>query len=63
MVLSVSSDTAIDESDAISISAFGKRADISAWNSGMRSRSAFEILMALPSDALTTDAITTDSPL
>ena len=63
IVLFVSSATAVDESEIISIVAVGKRVCISACNSGIFFRNACEILIALPSDALTTDAITTGSPL
>ena len=63
IVLYVSSNTDVDESDTICISAFGKRFCISDNNAGKRSRSSCEILIALPSDDLTTDATTTSSPL
>ena len=59
----VSSATDTDESATISMRASGKRDSRSAWNSGIRARKSRDILMALPSDALTTDAIITSWPL
>ena len=59
----VSSATATDESAIISMRASGKRVCNSDWNSGNFSRKSCDMLIALPSDALTTDAIITSLPL
>ena len=59
----VSSATATDESEIISIVASGKCDFRSACISGISARKSRDTFIALPSDAFTTDAIITSLPL